>query len=139
MTKSTYQVHVRHCTPDGAPVFTPKTELADEFAELTAGAKETEKVVLKQHPSSFTRTDLAEHLDKLGKKKIVLAGIHSYTSPAPPCQLRTTYFRTRADVKGWYGLGYMVRTALYLPILRTLLFWFSRGSYSFVNHSHSNN
>ena len=29
---------------------------------------------MKQHPSSFTGTDLGEHLDKLGKKKIVLAG-----------------------------------------------------------------
>lgn len=69
-----HQVHVRHSTPDGAPLFTPRTELADEFPELTKGASESEKVVHKQHPSSFTGTDLAEHLDKLGKKKIVLAG-----------------------------------------------------------------
>ena len=69
------QVHVRHSTPDGAPVFTPKTELADEFEELSNGAGEKEKVIHKQHPSSFTGTDLAEHLDRLGKKKIVLAGM----------------------------------------------------------------
>lgn len=71
------QVHVRHSTPDGAPLFTPKTELAEEFEELTTGAGAAEKVVLKQHPSSFTGTDLHEHLDKLGKKKIVLAGMSS--------------------------------------------------------------
>lgn len=33
-----------------------------------------EQVVHKQHPSSFTGTDLQEHLEKVGKKKIVLAG-----------------------------------------------------------------
>lgn len=31
-------------------------------------------MVHKQHPSSFTGTDLGEHLEKVGKKKIVLAG-----------------------------------------------------------------
>ncbi|KAL9126760.1 MAG: hypothetical protein Q9175_007867 [Cornicularia normoerica] len=67
-------VHVRHSTPDGAPLFTPNTELALEFEELTRGAGAGEKVVLKQHPSSFTGTDLAAHLDRLGKRKIVLAG-----------------------------------------------------------------
>lgn len=72
-----FQVHVRHSTPDDAPLFTPKTELAEEFEELTQGAGASEKVVHKQHPSSFTGTDLHEHLDKLGKKKIVLAGIIS--------------------------------------------------------------
>ena len=41
-------------------------------------------MVLKQHPSSFTGTDLAEHLDKLGKKKIVLAGTHLHTLSLPP-------------------------------------------------------
>lgn len=69
-----HQVHVLHSTPSGAPLFTPNTELADEFLELAKDAGESEKVIHKQHPSSFTGTDLAEHLDKLGKKKIVLAG-----------------------------------------------------------------
>ncbi len=68
------QVHVRHSTPDGAPLFTPGTELADEFEELTAGAGEKEKVIHKQHPSAFTGTDLGGHLEGLGKRKIVLAG-----------------------------------------------------------------
>ncbi|CAD6572753.1 MAG: hypothetical protein ASARMPREDX12_005430 [Alectoria sarmentosa] len=67
-------VHVHHSTPAGAPLFTPATELAEEFEEFTIGAGESEKVVLKQHPSCFTGTDLGEHLDKVGKKKIVLAG-----------------------------------------------------------------
>ncbi len=34
-------VHVVHDTPDGAPLFTPGTELAEEFSELSdAGKKE---------------------------------------------------------------------------------------------------
>lgn len=37
-------VHVRHSTPDGAPLFTPGTELADEFEELEP--REGEKVCL---------------------------------------------------------------------------------------------
>ena len=36
-------VHVRHDTPQGAPLFTPGTELAEEFSELTKGS-EKEKV-----------------------------------------------------------------------------------------------
>ncbi len=36
-------VHVRHDTPDGAPLFTPGTELAEEFSELSQGG-ENEKV-----------------------------------------------------------------------------------------------
>ncbi|KAL2057400.1 hypothetical protein ABVK25_002453 [Lepraria finkii] len=66
-------VHVRHETPQGAPLFTPGTELAEEFSELSQGS-EKEKVIHKQHPSSFTATDLSDHLEKVGKKKIVLAG-----------------------------------------------------------------
>ena len=37
-------VHVLHKTPEGAPIFTPGTELADEFKELKA------KVYLNFHP-----------------------------------------------------------------------------------------
>jgi len=36
-------VHVRHATPDGAPLFTPGTELAEEFSELSEGS-DKEKV-----------------------------------------------------------------------------------------------
>lgn len=36
-------VHVRHATPDGAPLFTPGSELAEEFSELSKGSDE-EKV-----------------------------------------------------------------------------------------------
>jgi len=41
-------------------------------------------VIHKQHPSSFTGTDLNEHLEKLGKKKIVLAGAPLPVSPLVP-------------------------------------------------------
>ena len=33
---------------------------------------------MKQHPSAFTGTDLNVHLEKLGKKKIVLAGVYAF-------------------------------------------------------------
>ena len=89
-TESTvpYKVHVLHDTPDGAPLFTPNTELADEFPELTpsgASVSGNEKVIHKQHPSAFTGTDLAAHLDALGKKEIVLAGNHAH-HPIPSTQ-----------------------------------------------------
>jgi len=63
-------VHVVHGTPEGAPVFTPGTELAEEFEELKP--RSGEKVVKKVHPSAFAETDLHEHLG--GGKKIVLTG-----------------------------------------------------------------
>lgn len=65
-------VHVKHQVPAGAPVFTPDTPLAEEFAELEP--KEGEKVVVKNYPGSFTSTDLDEHLKKTGAKKVVLTG-----------------------------------------------------------------
>ncbi|KAI1842176.1 hypothetical protein JX265_001463 [Neoarthrinium moseri] len=65
-------VHVVHATPDGAPVFTPKTSLAQEFEELTP--KDGEKVIQKQYPGSFAGTDLQDHLEKVGSKKVVLTG-----------------------------------------------------------------
>ncbi|KAF2485117.1 Isochorismatase-like protein [Neohortaea acidophila] len=66
-------VHVKHVVPDGAPVFTPSTNLAEEFDELKP--KGGEHVVEKQHPSSFAETDLDSHLKKGGAGgKIVLTG-----------------------------------------------------------------
>lgn len=65
-------VHIVHDTPEGAPVFTPGTKLAEEFEELTP--KSGEKVIHKEHPSSFADTDLQQHLESLGSKKIVLTG-----------------------------------------------------------------
>ncbi|KAL6407223.1 isochorismatase [Ilyonectria robusta] len=65
-------VHVVHATPDGAPVFTPNTKLAEEFEELTPQAGE--KVVVKNYPSSFASTDLEQHLQSISSKKIVLTG-----------------------------------------------------------------
>lgn len=65
-------VHVTHVVPDGAPVFTPNTHLAEEFDELKPLAGE--KVVRKHHPSSFAETDLNQYLKDEGQKKIVLVG-----------------------------------------------------------------
>lgn len=65
-------MHIVHSVPAGAPVFTPGTALAEEFAELTP--KAGEKVVSKQHPGSFTGTDLEEFVKSTGKNKLVLVG-----------------------------------------------------------------
>ena len=67
-------VHVVHQTPAGAPVFTPDTNLAKEFAELKP--QDGEKVIGKQQPSSFAGTDLDTYLAGLGDagKKVVLTG-----------------------------------------------------------------
>ena len=65
-------VHVVHQTPPGAPVFTPDTDLAKEFAELEATSGE--KVIGKQYPGSFTGTDLDEFIKSTGKNKVVLVG-----------------------------------------------------------------
>ncbi|KGO67488.1 hypothetical protein PITC_009390 [Penicillium italicum] len=71
-------VHVVHQVPAGAPVFTPGTALAQEFEELTP--KPTEKVVTKNFPSSFAKTDLHDYLQGLGEvgQKIVLVGYMSH-------------------------------------------------------------
>lgn len=53
-------------------MFTPDTDLAKEFSEITP--KSNEKVIGKQQPGSFTGTDLDEYLKSTGRKKIVLTG-----------------------------------------------------------------
>jgi nicotinamidase-related amidase len=65
-------VHVVHKTPDGAPIFTPKTKLAEEFEELSP--REGEKVIEKLHPSSFADTSLHDYLRGVGGLKVVLTG-----------------------------------------------------------------
>ena len=65
-------VHVVHETPEGAPVFTPGTELAKEFDELAP--REGESVVTKKFPGSFTQTDLQDILKATGRTKVVLTG-----------------------------------------------------------------
>ncbi|KAL8816853.1 MAG: hypothetical protein Q9223_004205 [Gallowayella weberi] len=75
-------VHILHETPEGAPFFTPGTELEREFEEL--GVWEGEEVRLffllwpvvirKPKPCAFSDTPLHSHLQKLGKQKIVLVG-----------------------------------------------------------------
>ena len=65
-------VHVTHAVPEGAPVFTPNTKLAEEYDELKP--EKGEKVISKQHPSSFADTPLHEYLGEVGAKKTVLVG-----------------------------------------------------------------
>ena len=67
---------MKHVVPEGAPVFTPNSNLAEEFDELKP--KDGEKVIHKNHPSSFAETDLDEHLNKEGSKKVVLTGYMVY-------------------------------------------------------------
>lgn len=64
--------HVVHDTPQGAPVFTPGTPLAEEYDELKP--REGEKVIRKIHPSSFADTELHTYLRGIGGLKIVLTG-----------------------------------------------------------------
>lgn len=67
-------VHVVHEVPQGAPVFTPDTPLAAEFDELKP--QSGEKIIAKNFPSSFAKTDLHEYLQSLGSigNKIILVG-----------------------------------------------------------------
>ncbi|KAL9086822.1 MAG: hypothetical protein Q9165_006969 [Trypethelium subeluteriae] len=65
-------VHVTHQVPDGAPVFTPGTDLAREFDELKPRTGEI--TVTKQFPGSFTKTDLDDLLKQHDAKKVVLCG-----------------------------------------------------------------
>lgn len=65
-------VHVWHVTPDGAPVFTPNTPLAEVFPELTP--RDGEFIVKKIFPGAFAETNLEEIIQKTGLKKIVLVG-----------------------------------------------------------------
>ncbi|KAH7401204.1 Isochorismatase-like protein [Pyrenochaeta sp. MPI-SDFR-AT-0127] len=65
-------VHILHKTPEGAPIFTPGTDLADEFKELKA--KDGETTIWKQFPGSFEQTELHSTLESWGIKKLVLTG-----------------------------------------------------------------
>ena len=65
-------VHITHTVPEGAPVFTPNSRLAEEYEELTP--KDGEKLINKIHPSSFAETNLHDYLQGIGGKKIVLVG-----------------------------------------------------------------
>ena len=58
--------------PPSAPVFTPDSKLAKEFEELTP--RDGEKVIGKNHPSSFADTDLQEYLGSEAGTKVVLTG-----------------------------------------------------------------
>ncbi|KAJ7089489.1 Isochorismatase-like protein [Mycena crocata] len=69
--------HVVHRTPDGAPVFTPGTALAEEFAEL-APAGAAEFVVEKRFPGSFAETDLQARIEATRRRKLVLVGYMSH-------------------------------------------------------------
>lgn len=74
-------VHVKHQVPDGAPVFTPGTELAEEFEELSP--KDGEEVVGKKFPGAFAETGLKGILEGWGLKKVVLVGYMVCIRPSP--------------------------------------------------------
>lgn len=67
-------VHISHSVPEGTPVFTPDTTLAQPFDEVAP--KNGEKHIWKQQPGAFTGTDLDAHLESLGNaaKNVVLCG-----------------------------------------------------------------
>ena len=64
--------HILHKTPEGAPIFTPGTTLAEEFSDLKA--KDGEEVIWKLHPGSFADTNLDDILKGWGIKKLVITG-----------------------------------------------------------------
>ncbi|KNG52798.1 isochorismatase hydrolase [Stemphylium lycopersici] len=65
-------IHILHQTPEGAPLFTPGTSLAEEFKELKA--QEGETTIWKQFPGSFEQTSLHDTLQSMGIKKLVMTG-----------------------------------------------------------------
>lgn len=65
-------IHVVHDVPENTPVFTPSTELAEEFEELQP--KDGESVIHKKFPGSFAETELDSLMKKLDAKKVVLVG-----------------------------------------------------------------
>ncbi|KFA63912.1 hypothetical protein S40285_03760 [Stachybotrys chlorohalonatus IBT 40285] len=65
-------IHIVHQTPQGAPVFTPDTDLAEEFDELKP--QQGEHIVKKQAPGSFTGTQLLDLLKDTGRNKVVVTG-----------------------------------------------------------------
>ncbi|KAK7439980.1 hypothetical protein VKT23_017233 [Stygiomarasmius scandens] len=76
-----YVAHVVHIVPDSTPIFTPGTELAEEFAELRPSAYSddfeggSKEVLVKKHfPGSFAETNLDQLVKKAGVKKVVLVG-----------------------------------------------------------------
>ncbi|KAK7439982.1 hypothetical protein VKT23_017235 [Stygiomarasmius scandens] len=77
-----HMVHVVHIVPDGTPIFTPGTELAEEFVELRPstyldnfeGGKSKEVLVKKHFPGAFTETNLDQLIKKAGVNKVVLVG-----------------------------------------------------------------
>lgn len=74
-------VHITHSVPAGTPVFTPDTELAEEFDELKPdGSCDTQKEVSisKKFPGSFAETELGSIIKQSGKKKVVLSGFMSH-------------------------------------------------------------
>ena len=67
--------HITHSVPEGTPVFTPNTELAEEFEELQAKRSGGNEVnVSKKFPGSFAETELGDIVKQSGKNKVVLCG-----------------------------------------------------------------
>jgi nicotinamidase-related amidase len=65
-------IHIVHETPEGAPVFTPNTALAEIFKELAP--REDEIVVAKKAIGGFSNTSLQDALKKAGRGKVVFTG-----------------------------------------------------------------
>ncbi|KAK2774681.1 isochorismatase family [Colletotrichum kahawae] len=84
-------LHVVHEVPAGAPLFTPGTELAEEFSELKP--LKGESVVTKHFPGSFTGTNLEDLLKATGRNKVVLTGYMAHVC------ISTT--ARQASEKGW--------------------------------------
>ncbi len=65
-------VHILHQNPEGAPFADktkPETEPADQARPIDG-----ETVVIKTMPSGFAKTNLADVLEKTGRKKLIVSG-----------------------------------------------------------------
>ena len=66
--------HIAHSVPEGTPVFTPNTDLAEEFEELKGNKSSKEILIAKNFPGAFAETELDKFVKETGKTKLVLAG-----------------------------------------------------------------
>jgi hypothetical protein len=110
-------IHVVHDTPQGAPLFTPGTGLAEIFPELTP--LEGEIIVHKTEPCSFTKTDLQDHLERVGKKKIVLAGYMVLQNIIP--QVKSASDEIDRLITAYHQLRELARNLVTMSLLSVML------------------
>lgn len=69
-------IHVVHHAKPGAPLFNPESQLAEVIPELKP--VNSEPILIKTMPSSFTKTELNNVLKGIGRKKLILTGFMTH-------------------------------------------------------------